>query len=228
MSARSSARWMFLGALIALMAAFLFTPLGQWVDFERLAGSRDLLIASAQARPLLSRLLFFISCVIASALCFPVMPIIGLAAGAIFGFWNGLAMVSFASSIGSTFAFLGSRYLFRDWISEKFGPKFSMIDRGFERHGAIYMLALRFNPVIPYWFTNLAMGVTNMRVPAYYPLTIIGMLPATLIYVSAGTQLTMMNGIGDILSIPMIALLLALSAFPLLMLGVTRITRIGE
>ncbi len=197
-----------------IIAVFL-TPLGDWLTVERLRGSRLWLTGLIEARPLLYTGGFFILCVLASALCFPAAPMIGLSAGALFGFWTGLAVVGTAWPIGSTVAFLASRHLLRDWVERRFAARLRAIDRGFDRHGAFYLLSLRWNPVIPYWLVNLAMGVTAMRLARYIPLTAIGLFPATYLYVTAGSQLATMERVSDIVSIRVMIALFLVSLLPL-------------
>ena len=197
----------------ALGAAFVF---GDWLTLARLAESRDQLLALVEARPRTSLAVFFLGVVAATSICFPAAPIVGVAAGALFGFWPGFLVVLAGSSIGSTVAFFASRGLLREWVKDRFAARLAAIDRGFERHGPFYLLALRFNPLIPYWLVNLAMGVTAMRARTYYPLTVVGLSPATFIYVTAGTQLARIERASDILSMELFAALLVLSLFPLI------------
>jgi uncharacterized membrane protein YdjX (TVP38/TMEM64 family) len=222
MNRRNIVRIVFLLVVLAAVAAALFY--GEWFSLARLKASRDALAAWAEARPLLAVGGFFLITLAATACCFPAAPIIGLSAGALFGFWTGFPLVLTASACGSTIAFLAARTALRDWVEARFGARLAPIDRGFERHGAFYLLALRFNPLIPYWLVNLAMGITRMRLGAYVPLTLIGLSPATFIYVDAGTRLATLTGISDILSPGLIAALILLSLFPLI---VDRLLRRG-
>jgi uncharacterized membrane protein YdjX (TVP38/TMEM64 family) len=222
MNRRNIVRIVFLFVVVAAVALALFY--GEWFSLARLKASRDALAAWAEARPLLAVGGFFLVTLVATACCFPAAPIIGLSAGALFGFGTGFPLVLTASACGSTIAFLAARTALRDWVEARFGARMAPIDRGFERHGAFYLLALRFNPLIPYWLVNLAMGITRMRLGAYVPLTVIGLSPATFIYVDAGTRLATLTGISDILSPGLIAALILLSLFPLI---VDRVLRLG-
>ena len=203
-------------AIGVVIVAAWFSPLGDWLTLARVAELRDMLAGLVAARPVLATGLFFLLCVLASALCFPAAPIVGVAAGALFGFWPGLATISFAFSIGSTIACLGSRYWLRDWVKARLGRRLEAVDRGFERHGPFYLLALRINPVIPYWLVNLAMGVTRMRLRTYVPLTVLGLLPALVIYANAGSHLATARSSGDIVSPALLLSLLLLSLLPLI------------
>jgi len=217
--------WRHLGAvlfgsfLLGLLAAYFFSPLGDWLTIDALKEGRTALAQVVEARPVAAAAVFFLLCLVATAACFPAAPILGVSGGALFGFWPGLAIVLIASSIGSTIAFFDARYLLRDRVKRRFARRLEAIDRGIAAHGGLYLLTLRLNPLIPYWLVNLAMGLTAMRLRTYAALTVAGLLPATFIYVSAGTRLATIDSAGDILSLQLIATLLLLSLFPLIALG---------
>lgn len=215
MEFRSAARIGFAVAVAAVAGAALLSPLGDWLSLDRLAESRDTLAALVDARPLASAAIFLLLCIAASALCFPVAALVGVAAGALFGFWTGLGLLALGFTVGSTSACLASRHLLRASVQARLGDRLAAIDRGFARHGAAYLLALRINPLIPYWLVNLAMGVTDMRLRCYVPLTFLGLLPALVIYANAGTAIAAARGAGDIVSPTLIASLLLLSLLPL-------------
>ena len=220
---------LFIAAILAVLAAFLFTPFGDWLTIAKLKESRDFLTALIEARPLLSAVAFFLCCLVLTAVCFPAAPILGLSAGALFGLWPGLALMIGSWVLGSTTAFFGARHFLRDWVKRTLGKRIEAIDRGFEAHGALYLLTLRLNPVVPYWLVNLAMGLTTMPTWKYVALTIPGLLPAASIYVNAGTQLATIEKPSDIVSLNLIITLLLLSFFPLIVAGasglIKRVTR---
>ena len=215
MDRRNLAAIVFVGIIVVMIAAYLVTPLGDWLSINALKQSRHSLAAWADARPLFATAAFFLLCVAATAVCFPAMPLLGLAGGALFGFSTGLAVVLGASAIGSTIAFFNARYLLRDWVERRFARRISAVDRGVEARGGLYLLVLRWNPFIPYWLVNLAMGLTAMRPRTYVLLTPLGLLPATLVYVNAGISLAAIRSAADIVSLPLVASLLALSLVPL-------------
>jgi uncharacterized membrane protein YdjX (TVP38/TMEM64 family) len=203
------------GVIIVVAPAFLFSPLGDWLSIDKLKESRDLLQYLVETGPVLCAAGFFLLCVVATAACFPAAPVLGITAGALFGLWPGLLLVLVASSIGSTIAFLDSRYLLREWVKRRFARRIGPIDRGMERHGALYLLMLRFNPIVPYWLVNLAMGVTAIGLKTYVALTPAGLMPATFLYVNAGTQLATIDSARDVFSPGVLLALLLLSLFPL-------------
>ena len=215
MDASSAARIAVPLIVAGAVAALFLSPLGDRLTLETLAASRDALSALVAARPLVCGTCFLLLCIAASALCFPAAPLIGIAAGALFGLWTGLALLAFGFAIGSTLACLGTRHLFRAPVEARLGARLAAIDRGFERHGAAFLLALRINPFIPYWLVNLAMGLTAMRLRTYVPLTFVGLLPALFVYADAGSRIAAARVAGDLVSPGLVAALFALSLLPL-------------
>jgi pyruvate/2-oxoglutarate dehydrogenase complex dihydrolipoamide dehydrogenase (E3) component/uncharacterized membrane protein YdjX (TVP38/TMEM64 family) len=205
----------------AMVAAFFLLGFDDRLTLEAIKAQRGTVAASLEARPLLVVAIFFLVYVSATAISFPGAGLLTVAAGAIFGFLPGVIIVSFASTIGACLAFLGSRYLFRDWVQKRFGPRLAAVDRGIEKDGVFYLLTLRLNPAVPFFLINLAMGLTKMRLLPYAIVSQIGMLPATIIYVNAGTQIARIESAGDILSPPLLFSLLLLSLFPLIAKFVT-------
>lgn len=205
----------FFAAFAAIVGGWLFLPLGEWLSIERVRQGCEALSQVVDAHPLLCAAAFFLLCVAAAAACFPAAPVLGLSGGALFGLWPGLGIVLAAMLVGSTIAFFEARYSLRGWVKRRFERPIDSIDRGMQAHGGLYLLTLRLNPVIPYWLVNLAMGVTAIRPGTYVKLTAIGLVPATFLYVSAGTQLASIESAGDIVSAGLIATLLLLSLFPL-------------
>jgi pyruvate/2-oxoglutarate dehydrogenase complex dihydrolipoamide dehydrogenase (E3) component/uncharacterized membrane protein YdjX (TVP38/TMEM64 family) len=202
-------------AVAAAIAAFFILGLDEWLTLDALKGRQAQLAAIVEARPWLVMGLFFLAYVLVTAVSLPGAVILTLAAGALFGVWRGTILVSFASTLGASIAFLGARYVLRDWVRSRFGKRLEAIDRGIERDGTFYLLSLRFNPAFPYFLVNLGMGLTRMKLPAYALVSQVGMLPATFIYVNAGTQLARIESLGDAASPALIGALVLLSLFPL-------------
>ena len=132
---------------------------------------------------------FFAVYVAVTALSLPGAAIMTLAGGALFGLVIGTLIVSFASSIGATLAFLVSRYILRDSVRKRFGTRLAEIDEGLERDGAFYLVTLRLVPLLPFFVINLVAGLTRMKVGVFYLASQIGMLAGTVVFVNAGTQL---------------------------------------
>ncbi|TFI56523.1 pyridine nucleotide-disulfide oxidoreductase [Sphingomonas parva] len=202
--------------IVLLVVAAFLSPLGDWLTLERLKASRDAVAAMVEARPLAVAAGFFLLYVVATAISFPGAAILTLAAGALFGLWEGLLLVSFASTLGASLAMLGARYLLRDWVGRRFANRLAAIDGGVARDGIFYLLTLRLNPAIPFFLVNLGMGLTRMRLPTFWIVSQIGMLPGTFVYVNAGTQLAGIESTRDIFSADLLGAFILLSLFPLL------------
>lgn len=210
-------RWLImLMAFVALIWAYQAYDLGKLLTLEQLKGSRDQLLGLFEQQPALTLGVYFAVYVIATAASFPGAVILTLAAGAIFGFWVGLLVVSFASSLGALLAFLVARYLLHDTIQNRFARTLAPINDGIKRDGVFYLLTLRLVPVFPFWLVNLVMGLTPMTAWRYYITSQIGMLPGTAVFVLAGTQLAAINSVGDVLSPGLVTSLVLLGLFPIL------------
>jgi len=158
--------------------------------------------------------LFFATYVIITATSLPIAVWMTLAAGALFGLWWGTLLVSFASSIGATVAFLSSRYFLRDWVKSKLGSRAQAIDAGLAKDGAFYLFSLRLIPVLPFFVVNLLMGLTTMNSGRFYWVSQLGMLAGTIVYVNAGTQLSQLNSLSDITSPALVMSFIALALLP--------------
>ena len=138
-----------------------------------------------------------------------------LAGGAMFGFWVGVIVVSFASTIGATLACFVARFLLRDWVQNKFGEKLSAINKGIENEGAFYLFSLRLVPIFPFFVINLAMGLTSLKLLTFYWVSQIGMFPGTIVFVNAGKELGKIESLSGILSPGLIISFIILGLFPI-------------
>jgi len=211
----STGRILLLLAVVAAIAAALLSGVSDYATLDTLKARRGELSALLAHRPLPLMAGYFLLYVAMAALSIPGAAVMTLAGGAVFGFLRGVVLVSFASVLGAVLAFLGSRYLFRDWVRRRFARQIAAIDRGVERDGTFYLLFLRLNPVFPYFLVNLGMGLTRIGVLRFALVSQIGMLPATLVFVNAGTQLAHIRTPSDVLSPQLIGSLVLLSLFPL-------------
>jgi len=203
-------------ALIAIfIACFFYFDLGRYLTLEYFKGQQQVFHKYYAANPILTLSIYMGIYVAVTALSLPGAAIMTLAAGALFGNWVGLIMVSFASSIGATLAFLVSRFLLKDFVQTKFGDKLSTINAGVEKDGAFYLFTLRLVPVFPFFVINLAMGLTPIKTLAFYLVSQLGMLPGTLVYVNAGTQIGKLESLKGILSPELIFSFALLGIFPL-------------
>jgi uncharacterized membrane protein YdjX (TVP38/TMEM64 family) len=199
---------------IGVIAAYFFFDLGQVLTLENFKARQSEIIAAKDARPALYMAGFFLLYVAVTALSIPGAVIMSLVAGALFGLVPGMVIVSFASTIGATLAFLSSRYLFRDWVQRKFGKRMLIIDYGLARDGAFYLFTLRLIPVFPFFVINLLMGLTQIRTWTFFWVSQLGMLAATIVFVNAGTQVSHIESTSGLLSPTLIGSFVALALFP--------------
>jgi dihydrolipoamide dehydrogenase len=182
-------RLLLLVVIIAAIAAFFIFDLKQYFSLEYFQSSRAKIEAYRDANYLQTAAIFFGVYVAVAALSLPGAAVMTLAAGAIFGLAAGVVLVSFASAIGATLAFLIARLILGEWVQQKFGDKLSPINAGIEKEGAFYLFALRLVPLFPFFVINLVMGLTKIRTTTFYWVSQLGMLAGTIVYVYAGTQL---------------------------------------
>ncbi|MFT5709631.1 MAG: pyruvate/2-oxoglutarate dehydrogenase complex dihydrolipoamide dehydrogenase (E3) component [Halioglobus sp.] len=202
--------------VIAAMLAWFYFDLGSYLQLESIQENIDDLRNWYSQNPVLTGLIYFAFYVIATALSVPGAVFLTLAGGALFGFWYGLLLVSFASSLGATLAFLVSRTLLRDWVQEKFSAYLGALNSGFEREGAFYLFSMRLVPIIPFVAVNLIMGLLPIPTRRYYWVSQLGMFPATVIFVNAGTRLGELEGLSGIVSPSVWSSFLLLAIFPFL------------
>ena len=202
--------------VVAAIAAFFAFDLQQYLSLASLKQQRDALAGLAESRPALTIGVYFVAYVLMAALSLPGAAIMTIAGGAIFGLVTGSIVVSFASSIGATLAFLAARFLFRDSVQRRFRDRLARLNEGVERDGGFYLFSLRLVPIFPFFVINLVAGLTPLRTTTFYWVSQLGMLPATIVYVNAGTQLGQLESPGDILSPSLLGAFALLAALPLL------------
>lgn len=209
-------RWLIAAGVLAAIIAFFAFGLQHELSLAALKARQQALAGYRQAHPLTLALMFGLAYVAVTALSLPVATVLTLAAGAIFGLLEGTVLVSFAASIGATLAFLSSRFVFGEAVQRRFGQRLRGLNEGIEREGAFYLFTLRLVPVVPFFVVNLLMGLTRLPVRRFYAATQVGMLPATVVYVNAGTQLAGLHSLSGILSPRLLGSFALLGVFPLL------------
>ena len=204
-----------LGLVILLVALFIALDLGRFLSLAYLKDSQSSFTTLFQDKPLTVGVTYFAIYLLVAAMSLPGAAILTLAGGAVFGFWWGLLLVSFASCLGATVSFLAARYLLRETLEQRFAKRLSDINRGIEKDGAFYLFTLRLIPVVPFFVINLVMGLTHMKTLTFYAVSQVGMLAGTAVYVNAGTQLAQLNSLRGILSPGLLLSFALLGLFPL-------------
>ena len=203
-------------ALAALIVAFFVFDLGRFFSLQYLKDSQAGFAALFAQRPATVIGVFFAIYVALTALSFPGAAVMTLAAGAIFGLVMGTVIVSFASSIGATLAFLAARFVLRDSVQARLGARLAEIDKGVAKEGEFYLFTLRLVPLVPFFVINLLMGLTAMKTRTFYWVSQLGMLLGTIVYVNAGTQLAKIDSLKGVLSPGLIGSFVLLGVFPLI------------
>ena len=211
-----SRKWLLLGVLALFLIAFFAFDLGRFLNLAYLEARHSALQASVAEHPLPSAAIYFLIYVAVTAFSLPGAAVMTLAGGAVFGLVWGVLLVSFASTLGATLAFLISRFVLRDMVRRRFGARLSTIDRGIAKDGAFYLFALRLVPVFPFFVINLLMGLTALGTTTFWWVSQLGMLPGTLVYVNAGRHLAQIRSTADILSPDLLFAFALLGVFPLL------------
>ncbi len=212
----STRKILLLVALVAGIGAFFAFDLDRFLSLDYLKQSQAAFANLYAQHPWQVAGAYFAIYVAATALSLPGAAIITLAGGAIFGLLWGTVIVSFASTLGATLAFLVSRFILRSTVEHRFAQRLAEINRGVEKDGAFYLFTLRLIPVVPFFLINLLMGLTRMKALTFYWVSQIGMLAGTLVYVNAGTQLARLDSLQGILSPALLGSFVLLGIFPLI------------
>ena len=202
----------FIGAAIA----FNYYELGEYLSLDYIKTNQQKFTEYYQDNQIQTLGIFLAIYVLVTALSLPGAAIMTLAAGGLFGLVTGVILVSFASTIGATLAFLSSRFVLRDYVRKKFSSKVKAINKGIEKDGAFYLFTLRLIPAFPFFVINLAMGMTDISLLTFYVVSQIGMLAGTIVYVNAGLQLSQIESLSGILSPELIGSFVLLGIFPLI------------
>mmetsp|Transcript_8952 Transcript_8952/g.23445 ORF Transcript_8952/g.23445 Transcript_8952/m.23445 type:complete len:246 (-) Transcript_8952:54-791(-) len=195
----------FAAAGILIVMLVIVYNVEQYVSLDELKSRKESLVETVSRYPRRSAAAFFCVYVAFTAFSIPGSIVLTLAGGALFGLFKGLILVSFASTIGATFAFLMSRYVLRSFVQARFGDRLRTINEGIAKEGGFYLFSLRLIPVVPFTALNLLMGLSTIRTSVFFFVSQLGMLPATAVFVDAGTRLAKIDSVRDVLS-PSLAL----------------------
>ena len=211
-------RWAYILIFFLILLIFLFFPLGfnKYLSFDFIRDRQQDFVNFYQKRPILTLFIYMLVYIISSALSLPGALPLTLLAGALFGLVTGTLVVSFASTIGATLAFLASRFILRDRVQRHFGSSLKKINKGIESEGAFYLFAIRLIPVFPFFVVNLIMGLTPMKTGTFFFVSQSGMLAGTLVFVNAGSQLAEIESPEGLLSPSLIFAFCLLGLFPMI------------
>ena len=199
-----------------VVALFFVLDLQKYLTLEYLKSSKAFFISSYENNSILVLASYFLFYIVITAFSLPGAVWMTLGGGAFFGLFAGTVIVSFASSIGATLAMLISRFLLRDWMQSRFEKQMQIINAGINKDGGFYLFTLRLVPAVPFFVINLGIGLTPLRAGTFYWVSQLGMLPGTLVYINAGSELGKIHSLGEILSPTLIASFVLLGIFPLL------------
>ena len=201
--------------LVFAIGAFFYFDFQQFLTLDMLKSKQAELLDTWSTHPVRVTAIYGLIYIAVTGLSLPGAVILTLAGGAIFGLLWGTIIVSFASTIGATLAFLAARFLFRDSVMNRFGDRLTAINQGIAKEGAFYLFTLRLVPLFPFFIINLVMGLTTIKTTTFYWVSQLGMLAGTIVYVYAGTQLGKIDSLADIVSPGLLAAFVMLGIFPL-------------
>ena len=208
-----------IGLLILIMLAiiaFFFYDIQQYATLDYIKAKQQNIFEYYKQNVFFVLVLFIFLYVLVTALSLPVATFLTLLGGALFGFSTGLIIVSFASTIGATLAFLMARFLAQNYVQKYYKKQLSKINKKFKSEGAFYLFALRLVPVFPFFIINVVMGLMTIKTWTFYWVSQLGMLPGTIVYVYAGTQLAQIETFSDITTPSMLIAFALLGLFPLI------------
>lgn len=204
---------------------FFYFDLTQYINFSYLQSQKHLFQEFYITNPVLTLISFFLIYVVITALSLPGAAVMTLAGGYLFGLLWGTLLISFASTLGATLAFLMSRFVLRDFIQKKFSNKLQVINNGIEDEGVLYLITLRLIPIFPFFVINLVMGLTPIKTSHFYFFSQLAMLPGTLVFVNAGTQLAKLTSIQGIFSPQLLLSFALLGLFPFIVKKILTLIR---
>lgn len=200
---------------LVAVGAFFLLDLQSYLSLEALKANRDELLTFTQEHYGPAVAIFVLIYIVQTTLSLPGATMMTLTAGFLFGSLWGPLYVNLGATIGATLAFLAARYLFQDWVEQRFGDRLSQLQGGFAKNAFSYLLTLRLIPLFPFFLVNLLSGLTRVTVGTYVAATALGILPGSLVYAFAGQQLGTLNSLSELAS-P--RFLLAVSLLGLLLL----------
>lgn len=215
-------RVLVLGVIAGAVVAYFLLDLGRFVSLGYLQSKMLMLQTFARDDLLAAATLYLGAFISLAALSVPGAGMLSLLGGAVFGFGWGVVLTVIASTIGCILAFLSSRLLLRNWVQASFGRSLKVVNRGISRDGALYLFTLRTVPIFPFFLVNLLMGLTPISLSRYSLVSLIGMLPGTVVYINAGRELGRVDAVAGLLSPSVLLSLALLGLFPWIARGLIR------
>ena len=206
---------LFITIFLVLFSLYLYFDIGRYFTLEGLKNHRDNLIDFYMGHKILTAMVFILAYILQTVLLLPGGALLSMAGGAIFGTVTATIYVNIGATIGATFAFLLTRYLFRDFVERKFGEKLKVFNKELDKNALNYLLFLRLVPIFPFFLVNLGCGLTAMHLGTYIVGTMIGIIPACLVYTNAGSNLASVNSLSEVASPKVLTSFVLLGLFAL-------------
>ena len=201
---------------VALVVCFFVFDLQQYLSFDYLRTQHEQFRNYQQQHPILTAVFYFAIYVLVTALSLPGALVMTVAGGAIFGVIYGTILVSFASTIGATLAFLAARFVLQDFVQKRFADKLKAINTGMDNNGIFYLFTLRLVPIFPFFMINMVMGLTKIKTWHFFVVSQVAMFLGTVLYVNAGSQIAQLDSLAGILSWQLLLSFTLLGIFPLI------------
>jgi uncharacterized membrane protein YdjX (TVP38/TMEM64 family) len=179
--------------LLAGLVLFLLLGLERYLSYDMLARNKAVVTAWVAAHTLLAALCFVAAYAVVVAFSLPIAVLITPVGGFLFGVWVGAVLSVLGATLGSIAVFLAARTAFHDLFRARAGASLARLEAGFRRNDFSYLLFLRLVPVFPFWLVNIVPALLGMRLDRYALATLIGIVPAAVVYSSVG------DGLGKVL-----------------------------
>jgi len=214
-----------IGIIAAIVIIFYVFDLGHFLTLDYIKEQQQQIETLYAENKLVTLGSYFLLYILVTGASLPGATVLTLAGGAVFGLLTGVILISFASTIGASLAFVISRYLFRDSVEARFGSSLKAINDGIEKDGAFYLFALRLVPAFPFFVINLVMGLTPIKLKTFYWVSQLGMFAGTIVFVNAGTQIAQINSASEILSVELILSFVLLAMLPFVGKGIVAMVK---
>jgi len=195
-----SGRLLVIGFAFLTILAFVYFDLTHYFSLDAIKSHRDSLRQLAESHYAVAVLAFIATYVLQTACSLPGATVMTLLGGFLFGSAFGTFYVNLGATTGATLAFLAARYVLQGRVQRKFGDRLDAIQEGFAKDGFSYLLTLRLIPLFPFFLVNLVSGLTTVNVRTYVGATALGIIPGSLVYTYAGSQLGNINALSEIAS----------------------------